>query len=43
MIAELGLAALWLAAALAALQMLAGFAALRPGNDALAGLVRDYL
>ena len=40
MIAELGLVALWLAAALAALQMLAGFAALRPGNDALAGLVR---
>ncbi len=40
MIAELGLAALWLAAALAALQMLTGFASLRPGNDALAGLVR---
>jgi len=40
MIAELGLAALWLAAALAALQMLAGFASLRPGNEALASLVR---
>jgi cytochrome c-type biogenesis protein CcmF len=40
MIAELGLAALWLAAALAALQMLAGFLSLRGGNDALAALVR---
>ena len=32
MIAELGLAALWLAAALAALQMIAGFLTLRAGN-----------
>jgi cytochrome c-type biogenesis protein CcmF len=40
MIAEFGLAALWLAAALAALQMLAGFASLRPGNETLAALVR---
>ena len=41
MIAELGLAALWLAAALAALQMAAGFLALRDGADgALAGLIR---
>ncbi len=41
MIAELGLAALWLAAALAALQMAAGFLALRDGADgAVAGLIR---
>jgi cytochrome c-type biogenesis protein CcmF len=40
MIAELGLAALWLATALAALQMLAGFVSLRGGTDALAALVR---
>ena len=41
MIAELGLAALWLAAALAALQMAAGFLALRDGAEgALAGLIR---
>ena len=33
MIAELGLAALWLAAALAALQMLAGALAVRAGDD----------
>ncbi|HAL90340.1 MAG TPA: heme lyase NrfEFG subunit NrfE, partial [Erythrobacter sp.] len=41
MIAELGLAALWLAAALAALQMIAGFLALRAGNASeLAALIR---
>jgi cytochrome c-type biogenesis protein CcmF len=41
MIAELGLAALWLAAALAALQMLAGFASLRDDErDALGTLIR---
>ena len=41
MIAELGLAALWLAAALAALQMVAGFMAVRDdGSSALAGLIR---
>ena len=41
MIAELGLAALWLAAALAALQMVAGFMAVRDaGASALAGLIR---
>ena len=40
MMAEFGLAALWLAAALAALQLLAGTAGLRPGGAALAGLVR---
>ena len=41
MIAELGLAALWLAAALAALQMLAGFLAVRgTGSSELAGLIR---
>ena len=41
MIAELGLAALWLAAALAALQMAAGFLALRDGAEgAVAGLIR---
>ena len=40
MIAEFGLAALWLAAALAALQLVAGVAGLRPGGAALAVLVR---
>ncbi|HMT48399.1 MAG TPA: cytochrome c biogenesis protein CcsA, partial [Novosphingobium sp.] len=40
MIANLGLAALWMAAALAALQLLAGGLSLRGGNPALAGLVR---
>ena len=40
MIASLGLAALWMAAALAALQLLAGGLALRGGNPTLAGLVR---
>ena len=41
MIAELGLAALWLAAALAALQMAAGFLTLRDGAEgAVAGLIR---
>ncbi len=41
MIAELGLAALWLAAALAALQMAAGFLAARgDGRDQIAALVR---
>ncbi|MCL4672779.1 MAG: heme lyase CcmF/NrfE family subunit [Sphingomonadaceae bacterium] len=40
MIAELGLAALWLAAALAALQLIAGFAAVRNPAGELASLVR---
>jgi cytochrome c-type biogenesis protein CcmF len=40
MIAELGLAALWLAAALAALQLFAGAASFRANGAALAGLVR---
>jgi cytochrome c-type biogenesis protein CcmF len=40
MIAELGLAALWLAAALAALQLVAGALALAPGGSALGGIVR---
>ncbi|HZG44661.1 MAG TPA: heme lyase CcmF/NrfE family subunit [Allosphingosinicella sp.] len=40
MIAEAGLAALWLAAALALLQMVLGWAAVRPGKDALLRLVR---
>ncbi|WP_369025493.1 heme lyase CcmF/NrfE family subunit [Qipengyuania sp. RANM35] len=41
MIAEVGLAALWLAAALAALQMVAGFLAVRAGDETeLAGLIR---
>ncbi len=40
MIAELGLAALWLAAALAALQLLAGALALAPGGAGMAGIVR---
>ena len=40
MIAELGLAALWLAAALAGLQLIAGALALTPRGQALAGIVR---
>ena len=40
MIAEFGLAALWLAAALAGLQLLGGFAGLRAGGEGLAALVR---
>ncbi|HWT13193.1 MAG TPA: heme lyase CcmF/NrfE family subunit [Allosphingosinicella sp.] len=40
MIAEAGLAALWLAAALSLLQLLLGAAALRPGGDALLPAVR---
>lgn len=40
MIAEAGLAALWIAAALSLLQMVAGAAALRPGGASLASLVR---
>ncbi len=40
MIAEFGLAALWLAAALAGLQLLAGLLGLRPGGEGLAALVR---
>ncbi len=40
MIAELGLAALWLAAALAALQLVAGALALREGGAELAAMVR---
>ena len=40
MIAEFGLAALWLAAALAGLQLLAGFAGLREGGEGLAALAR---
>ncbi|WP_374531128.1 heme lyase CcmF/NrfE family subunit [Novosphingobium sp.] len=40
MIANLGLAALWLAAALAMLQLIAGGMALRPGGGALSGVVR---
>ncbi len=40
MIAELGLAALWLAAALAALQLIAGFVSVRNPAGELAGLVR---
>jgi cytochrome c-type biogenesis protein CcmF len=40
MIAELGLAALWLAAALAGLQLLAGFLGLRHGGTELAALGR---
>ena len=35
MIAEAGLAALWLAAALSLLQLVLGAAALRPGGEAL--------
>ena len=40
MIAEFGLAALWLAAALAMLQLLAGALALTSRGEALAGVVR---
>ena len=40
MIAELGLAALWLAAALAGLQLIAGALALTPRGASLAGIVR---
>ncbi len=40
MIAEFGLAALWLAAALAALQLFAGAMALTPRGTALGGIVR---
>lgn len=40
MIAELGLAVLWMAAALAVLQLFAGVVALRPGGAAMTGLVR---
>ena len=40
MLAELGLAALWLAAALAGLQLAAGMLALRPQGADLAGIVR---
>ncbi len=40
MIASLGLAALWLAASLAMLQLIAGAAALRPGGNVLGGVVR---
>ncbi|MBB4615130.1 heme lyase CcmF/NrfE family subunit [Novosphingobium taihuense] len=40
MIAEIGLAVLWMAAALALLQLFAGISALRPGGKVLAGVVR---
>ncbi|HEY0116198.1 MAG TPA: heme lyase CcmF/NrfE family subunit, partial [Allosphingosinicella sp.] len=40
MIAEGGLAALWLAAALSLLQMFLGWAAVRPGNEAMLRFVR---
>ena len=40
MIAELGLAVLWMAAALAVLQLVAGILALRPEGRQIAGLVR---
>ena len=40
MIAEFGLAALWLAAALAGLQLVAGALGLRQSGEVLAGLVR---
>jgi cytochrome c-type biogenesis protein CcmF len=40
MIAEIGLALLWMAAALAALQLVAGGLALRPEGKQIAGLVR---
>ena len=40
MIAELGLAVLWMAAALAVLQLVAGALALRPAGAQLAGMVR---
>lgn len=40
MIAELGLAVLWMAAALAVLQLVAGIIALRPNGQAIVGMVR---
>ena len=40
MIAEAGLAALWLAAALSLLQLVLGAAALRPGSENLRSVVR---
>lgn len=40
MIAEAGLALLWLAAALSLLQLVLGWAALRPGGEPLLGIVR---
>ena len=40
MIAEIGLAALWLSAALAGLQLFAAIVGTRPGGEALAALVR---
>jgi cytochrome c-type biogenesis protein CcmF len=40
MIAEAGLAALWLAASLSLLQMFLGWAAVRPGNDPMLRFVR---
>ncbi len=40
MISELGLAALWLAAALAALQLVTGFLAVRQGDGEIASIVR---
>ena len=40
MIAEIGLAVLWMAAALAVLQLFAGISALRPGGAAMGGMVR---
>jgi cytochrome c-type biogenesis protein CcmF len=40
MIAEAGLAALWMAAALSLLQLALGWAAVRPGNEALLKVVR---
>ena len=40
MIAEFGLAALWLAAALAGLQLVAGSLALTSRGESLAGIVR---
>jgi cytochrome c-type biogenesis protein CcmF len=40
LIAEAGLALLWLAAALSLLQLVLGWAALRPGGEALLGAVR---
>ena len=40
MIAELGLALLWIAAALACLSLVAGIAYVRTGKDDLAALVR---
>ena len=40
MTAEIGLAALWLAAALAALQLLGGVLGMRPEGEGLGALVR---